>query len=448
MEAGLKAYHYFVFVFSLQEKCLWRGYLGKLEFNEGTLDVAGRHLDCGLAAEPEVLMTYSNPARPWLVLFGLTLGVCVTNGFARFAYGVILPAMKQDLGWSYAEAGWLNTANALGYIIGAIVTLWLITRFTSSRLFSLGVITTAFFLLFTGMTEALWAQSLWRFLAGVFGAISFVTGGTLAATLFTENPRNNALSIALYFGFGGGLGIALSGATLPLMLETYGPSSWPWAWIAVGVTCLVFTPPSVWAAEQLHPPTSKAPPKAAVPTRRILGEMAGYAGFGMGYIVYLTFLVAWMRAHDFSVGMVSGVWVLLGTGITLSPFVWRPVFMRFNSGLPLAMVLVCIAAGSVLPILMPTSIGLILSAIVFGLSVFMAPGAVTNFTRKNLPPASWGAALTQFTIAFAIAQTISPIAAGMIGDLTGDIGDSILVAAFVLLLGAAFALMQRPLDDA
>ena len=54
------------------------------------------------------------PPRPWLVLLGLALGVCVTNGFARFAYGLILPAMKSSQGWSYAEAGWLNTANALG----------------------------------------------------------------------------------------------------------------------------------------------------------------------------------------------------------------------------------------------------------------------------------------------------------------------------------------------
>jgi predicted MFS family arabinose efflux permease len=391
-------------------------------------------------------MTHSNPARPWLVLFGLTLGVCVTNGFARFAYGVILPAMKQDLGWSYAQAGWLNTANALGYIVGAIATLWLITRFSASRLFSVGVITTALFLLFTGLTDALWAQSVWRALAGVFGALSFIAGGALAAALFQDNPRNNALAIALYFGFGGGLGIVLS-AALPLMLDTWGPSSWPYAWIAVGITCLIFTPPSVWAAEHLRPPASTARSKASVPTFRMLGVMAGYAGFGMGYIVYLTFLVAWMRAHDFSAVMVSGVWVLLGIGISLSPFVWRSVFTRFASGLPLAMILTCIAIGSVLPVLMPTGLGLILSAIVFGLSVFMSPGAITNFTRQNLPADSWGPALTQFTIVFAIAQTISPIAAGIIGDVTGDIGNSIIVAAGVLLLGAICALMQKPLRD-
>ena len=38
--------------------------------------------------------------RPWLVLAGLALGVTVTSGFARFAYGLLLPAMKSEMGWT------------------------------------------------------------------------------------------------------------------------------------------------------------------------------------------------------------------------------------------------------------------------------------------------------------------------------------------------------------
>lgn len=125
-----------------------------------------------------------NPARPWLVLAGLALGMCVTNGFARFAYGLILPAMREDLGWTYAQAGWLNTANALGYVTGAVLTMVLITRISPARLFSFGLVTTACALLATGVIEALWWQSLWRILAGIFGALSFSTSGVLAARLF------------------------------------------------------------------------------------------------------------------------------------------------------------------------------------------------------------------------------------------------------------------------
>lgn len=58
-------------------------------------------------------MTSPVPARPWLVLAGLALGVCVTHGFARLAYGLLLPAMKSEMGWTYAQAGWLNTSSGI-----------------------------------------------------------------------------------------------------------------------------------------------------------------------------------------------------------------------------------------------------------------------------------------------------------------------------------------------
>ncbi|MGH9054723.1 MAG: YbfB/YjiJ family MFS transporter [Acidimicrobiales bacterium] len=51
---------------------------------------------------------------------GLALGPAVALGLARFAYALLLPAMRTDLHWSYTQAGALNTANALGYFAGAI----------------------------------------------------------------------------------------------------------------------------------------------------------------------------------------------------------------------------------------------------------------------------------------------------------------------------------------
>lgn len=385
------------------------------------------------------------PRRPWLVLTGLAMGVCVTNGFARFAYGLILPAMKAELGWSYAQAGWLNTANALGYILGAIVTMALITRTNPSRLFSFGLLTTTASLLATGYDAALWWQTLWRVLAGVFGAMSFSTAGVLTAQLFPNDTRRNALAVALLFGFGGGLGIVLAGAALPITIAAYGNSAWPFGWVLIGLTSLTFLPLSLWAAECLRPPAQEFVRGPPLPLRRMLGELGGYAGFGLGYIVYLTFLSAWMTEQQAGAGLIALVWVILGICICLSPFVWRAVLARFASGLPLALILTGIAIGSALPVVLPSGPGLVISAVVFGLSVFMAPGAVTSFIRHNLPAPSWGASISLFTVVFAIAQTAGPYGAGMVGDLTGGIGNSLIIAAALLMLGAVSALAQRPL---
>lgn len=388
----------------------------------------------------------SGPARPWLVLAGLTLGVCVTNGFARFAYGLILPAMRADLGWSYAQAGWLNTANALGYLGGAMATLALLRRVSASRLFAFGVWTTALALFATGLSEAFWAQTAGRVAAGLFGAMSFATGGALTAALFQDNPRRNALAIAIFFGVGGGMGIVLAGATLPVVLGLYGPGAWAWCWIVIGLLSFAMTPLSLWAGKQLRPPAGAAAPRAArVPVRPMLGEFAGYASFGLGYIVYLTFIAAWMTAQQASPLLIAAVWMTTGLGICASPFLWRGVLARFASGLPLAMILAGIAAGSALPLFWGGTLGLFASAALFGACVFMSPGAVTSFSRQNLPQESWGAAISVFTIVFAVAQIFGPIGAGLIGDATGDIGRALLAAAAVLLAGAGAAAMQRPL---
>lgn len=384
--------------------------------------------------------------RPWLALFGLCLGMCVTNGFARFAYGLILPAMREDLGWTYVQAGWLNTANALGYLTGAVMTLVLISRVNASLLYAIGMITTAISLMATGLIEALWWQSIWRVAAGLFGAMSFATSGTLAAQLFAGDTRRNSLAIAILFGTGGGLGIVVAGAMIPPLLALGGAHSWPWAWVMVGGVSLLFLPLGLWSGWVLRPPIRSGPrTKAHLPIGRMLPELLAYGSFGLGYIVYFTFLGAWMKAQATGPFLNAVAWVLLGVCITVSPFLWRGIFSRFRDGIPMAMVLTGIAIGAMTPVMIPTDPGLVISAIIFGFCVFMSPSAITNFFRHNLPAESWGPAISLFTVVFALSQTVGPIAAGWIGDVTGDIGNGLRAAAGILFWGAAIACLQRPL---
>ena len=81
----------------------------------------------------------------------------------------------------------------------------------------------------------------------------------------------------------------------------------------------------------------------------------------------------------------------------------------------------------------------------FGLSFFMAPTAVTSFARKNLEQALWGRAVGMFTIVFAFGQMLGPIIAGGIADATGSLASGMAAAGAILLAGAATALLQRPL---
>ena len=56
--------------------------------------------------------------RDLLVVAGLAAAPTIALGFTRFAYALLLPAMRADLGWSFATAGLMNTVNAGGYLAG------------------------------------------------------------------------------------------------------------------------------------------------------------------------------------------------------------------------------------------------------------------------------------------------------------------------------------------
>jgi len=79
-----------------------------------------------VAEVPEVPAARREPAaspglaRPLLIAAGLALGPMVALGLARFAYSLLLPAMRSDLQWTLTQAGAMNTANAVGYLVGAI----------------------------------------------------------------------------------------------------------------------------------------------------------------------------------------------------------------------------------------------------------------------------------------------------------------------------------------
>ena len=101
-------------------------------------------------------------ARQWWIVAGLALGPAISNGFARFAYGLLLPSMRADLGWSFTEAGWINTANAIGYLLGAVLALSIIGRVGAKPLFVAGLALTAASLIASGLTRDFAWLSLWR----------------------------------------------------------------------------------------------------------------------------------------------------------------------------------------------------------------------------------------------------------------------------------------------
>lgn len=386
--------------------------------------------------------------RIWLIVLGLSLGPAVSNGFARFAYGLLLPSMQQDLGWNYTTAGSINTANAVGYLIGALLALTLVKRVGPTRLFIAGMLLTTVALFCSGLTREFWPLSLWRVLAGVGSAPVFIAGGALASALFSDDKQKNALAIALYFG-GGGFGMLLTGLVIPLLLDYFGPQTWTIGWLLVGLASGLTLWPALWAARAVQPVASTVQQAGGndFSVVAMVPVLVAYFCFGLGYFVYMTFLVAWMREQGEGVWLVLACWSTLGIMVMLSPFMWRRVMAASSAGAAMALSMGFTGLGTLIPLLLSGAAGMLLSAVLFGLAFFMVPTALTNFSRKNYPQSQWGAVVALGTTVFAIGQIIGPASAGLIADWSSSLAPGMAIAGVVLLTGAAVSLLQRPITS-
>jgi predicted MFS family arabinose efflux permease len=373
--------------------------------------------------------------RPAIVF---ALAIAVVNGFGRFAYALLLPVMREDLAWDYALSGWLNTANSLGYGAGAVAGLLLLSRYKPATLFNAGLLITVATLLACGATRDLSMVMVLRFVCGVGSAWVFACGGALIAAKYAANPAQSASAIAIYYA-GGGLGIAVSGLLCyPVLAQDW---TWSAGWLALGAAGAILALMPAKLARNIGGTTSQIS-SAVMPWRGYLPVMTAYFLFGVGYIVYLTFVIAWLRDMKLGIVAATSVWLVLGAAVVASGFVWRGVMARWWPTRTFAVASLCTAAGTALPLVSNGFAVLLISAVLVGGSFFMVPGAVMALARATLPPALWAKAMNLFTLVFALGQAIGPIGAGWIADHAG-LNAAMAAGAAVLVLGAGVVQLQR-----
>jgi len=150
---------------------------------EGTGPAPLRRLPHNPCMPPSPPPATLSPRTVLLLAVALSMGAAISLGITRFAYGLLLPPMRTDLGWSYTLAGAMNTVNALGYLLGALVTPRLLQRMGAARLMLAGAWLASLFMALSGFFTDATPLLLQRLLAGVASAFIFVAGGLLAARL-------------------------------------------------------------------------------------------------------------------------------------------------------------------------------------------------------------------------------------------------------------------------
>ncbi|AMO23274.1 YbfB/YjiJ family MFS transporter [Ramlibacter tataouinensis] len=392
------------------------------------------------------------PAMLLRLALALSLGAAVSLGVTRFAYGLLLPPMRADLGWSYTLAGAMNTANALGYLLGALATPRLMRTLGPARLVLGGAALSSLFMGLSGFFTDAGALLAQRVLAGVASAFLFIAGGLLAARLGTLQPARAGLLLGLYYG-GTGFGIVLSALLVPAALEAASarPHGWAWSWWLLSLACFLASAVLAWPSRvlsALHQDSGPAAAQAAAAPLRwqVFGAaLAGYAMFGVGYIGYMTFVIALLREQGTSQGGITLFYALLGAAVVASSRIWAGLLDRYRGGQALAILNALLGAATLLPALSTAWPLVLLSGLVFGGVFLSVVASTTALVRHNLPSAQWAAGISAFTIVFAAGQIVGPTIVGWIADGTGGLARGLVFSAVALWLGALLAWRQKPL---
>src|SRR5690606_30607195 len=126
--------------------------------------------------------------RPNMVLTVLcgTLTSLVVIAFGRLAYGVILPAMRADLGLSYQQAGILSTVTALCYVCFVLAGGLAAIRWgaRASILFGMSIVALGFCGL--AVVSQFWFVAILMGLLGFGTAFAFAPMVSLLATWYPQ----------------------------------------------------------------------------------------------------------------------------------------------------------------------------------------------------------------------------------------------------------------------
>jgi predicted MFS family arabinose efflux permease len=373
----------------------------------------------------------------------LALAPAIGVGIARFAYSLLLPDMRASLGWTYAAAGFMNTVNAAGYLIGASIAAAVMRRIGQYGAIIHGSLACVLALALSAVTDNFAVLSLARLAAGIGGAVAFVAGGVAAVRIAQRHARHAAFLVSLYY-IGPGLGILLSGIITPALLVELGPGSWWVGWGVLAVVTAIMC--AVLALARLETPASKIDEtQVRAALRPMLVVVVSYCLFSVGTIAYMTFMIAWLAKVGAGATAQAVFWSLLGLGGICSPFLWSWAIAALSGGRAIALLTALTFIAVAVGLWADLRIVQFLSAFMFGSALLAVVAATTAFVRQNYSPSAWPSGVGVMTVAFGLGQMIGPVLSGTISDWSGNLALALQSSTALLAVAAVLALFQRDL---
>ena len=280
-------------------------------------------------------------------------------GFGRFGFTGLYPLMVGERIITVQGGAFAASANYSGYLLGAILVIRTNPK-DAYRLCLWSAIGISLSLMLMAFCRSDWLIITLRGISGVFSAVSMVG----ASIWLLQYKKYIHASPLLYSGIG--FGIMLSAELLVfgryLNLHSAG------LWFLLGVISLIIG--IITSYNILQNSTNYL--KILSSKELYISQDFGiwqlvliYGLTGFGYIITATYLPLLI---DDVLTMTNRIhiWAVFGFGAMLLCFIWHFVHASFGSRLSLFLNLMIQAVGVVMPVLSPTPLGYLCSAILVG----------------------------------------------------------------------------------
>lgn len=371
----------------------------------------------------------------------LAAGAAVAQAFGRFAYGVLLPAIRDELDISNTLAGSLGTANVSAYLAGTLAVTVLSARLRLILVLRVGLGLATLGLAISALAPSATVLAVGMICSGFGGALVWIPTPAVATAAVAPERRN--LAVAL-LGSGIGVGLVFTGQLAAYVRGTFGDDEWRTAYVVMGVIAVAVTATTVaLIGHDQERPSGSGRIGGFDVLRRMRGWLpltASYTVFGLMYLLILAFLTT--RLEDDN-GWAESEAALAFTVIGIATVFGGPLFVGLASrrgastalvvafGLWSALTLSVIPGWFAPTLAASAGLGLIFAGI---------PGIITLYVVANTSLEDYGPSFAAATLAFGVAQMASPQVGGLIADVFGSFLPVVLLSSVLGLVGVAAAL--------
>lgn len=373
------------------------------------------------------------------------LAVGVAQGFGRFTYPLLMPAIDADLLHSYVLAGFLGSLNLAAYLGGTVIASLASGRIEPPILIRLGVVVGAAGLGTLSMADGIALLATGQVATGIAGALIWIPAPGVVGAIVPPERRGVAIGL-----LGSGIGVSIFAASqlTAFVRATAGAEGWREVW---AIEAVVATLVGIAAWRFLRAERSGfAPARVRLDALRLVpgwpGLTLAYAAYGLSYSLFMSFLVAALE-HDagFAPERAARVFAVVGISLTFGGILLGRLSDHVGRRPALVWGFV-VKAICALGILVGREPWVSLSAVAFGIMMSGLGSVVAAAVADDLDPRAFPAAFGAITLCFGVAQMVGPQLGGWIAEHSGSF-TTVFVLSAAAALGGSAASLAIPVRD-